>query len=287
MKPTLAGTLVLLFSVSAHSDQPELADFVVAESESPNGLVVRGSSVSHIHAELPAPHNIGFVADFDPVEDSGTSLIYMLQTRAPILKATTKQGKTTVQYGSEASMVVLQQRRPLSSLQHHQLIAGMRSIQKWGPQIRVLSESLGQQGLHGKRRPVTLWLHRIAQQLAPDKPSQTSQMLQTSSLQSESMWPFTEGTKHDTSPFSVEPVAKCGNPAFGMCGPGDTCWESVCGDCKSHRGCWEHDCYCSCCGMTNPRCISMMATSATCNYPSCAEDYCEQTDVQTECECVF
>uniref|UniRef100_A0A1X7V4I9 Uncharacterized protein n=1 Tax=Amphimedon queenslandica TaxID=400682 RepID=A0A1X7V4I9_AMPQE len=31
---------------------------------------------------------------------------------------------------------------------------------------------------------------------------------------------------------------------LGMCGPGCTCWEMVCGDCCYHLGCYDHDICC-------------------------------------------
>merc|ERR1711934_376462 len=100
--------------------------------------------------------------------------------------------------------------------------------------------------MHGKSYPVTLWLHRIAAQLSemPLRLRPNAEMLESASRDhsANKFWPFTSGTKHQTGPFQKEPVEKCGNPKFGMCGPGDDCWKWVCGDCLSHRGCWEHDC---------------------------------------------
>jgi hypothetical protein len=39
----------------------------------------------------------------------------------------------------------------------------------------------------------------------------------------------------------------CGSNCLGMCGPGCTCWDWVCGDCEFHDGCYTHDLACRAC----------------------------------------
>jgi len=70
----------------------------------------------------------------------------------------------------------------------------------------------------------------------------------------------------------------CSNACFGRCGDGCSCWSWVCGDCNAHRGCFEHDWYCSCAGMWHPRCIAFMAWTNTCNWPGCAASKCGSTN---------
>lgn len=37
-----------------------------------------------------------------------------------------------------------------------------------------------------------------------------------------------------------------GNDCFGRCGEGCDCWSWICGDCRCHDECMDHDYYCSC-----------------------------------------
>jgi len=60
-----------------------------------------------------------------------------------------------------------------------------------------------------------------------------------------------------TGPFMKVPPTRCGNSCFGMCGSDCKCDKSVCGDCDAHKGCWEHDCYCSCISPNNIRCRNL------------------------------
>mmetsp|Transcript_14507 Transcript_14507/g.22036 ORF Transcript_14507/g.22036 Transcript_14507/m.22036 type:complete len:320 (-) Transcript_14507:21-980(-) len=81
----------------------------------------------------------------------------------------------------------------------------------------------------------------------------------------------------------VANINECDNACFGRCGPGCRCWPSVCGDCNSWRGCWEHDCYCSCDSFIEHRCFLFMANHATCNWPGCASRWCVHYNVQLTC----
>lgn len=53
-----------------------------------------------------------------------------------------------------------------------------------------------------------------------------------------------------------DPYNKCNNKCYGMCGSGCKCWPQICGDCKCHGGCEDHDYYCSCKSVFHPKCIS-------------------------------
>jgi hypothetical protein len=94
--------------------------------------------------------------------------------------------------------------------------------------LPFLSQALGMRGLSGSAYPATLALHKIAQQSAGALGVQLTkvQTLTTSSSGSCDTYP-------DTA-----------NDCFGMCGPGCSCWDWVCGDCCYHYGCALHDEWC-------------------------------------------
>lgn len=65
------------------------------------------------------------------------------------------------------------------------------------------------------------------------------------------------------------------NDCRGMCGAKCDCWESVCGDCCYHRGCYEHDLCCKHAGYFSFYCLSVIGTFS-CDkgfafYPKCLE----------------
>lgn len=49
----------------------------------------------------------------------------------------------------------------------------------------------------------------------------------------------------------------CNNDDFGMCGLGGACVLSLCGDCRCHYECQDHDQYCSCDGMLSLGCVNV------------------------------
>ncbi|GAB5360266.1 hypothetical protein AAMO2058_000612800 [Amorphochlora amoebiformis] len=168
--------------------------------------------------------------------------------------------------------------------------------------IRLLSKSLGEQGMDGSKYPIALWLHRLA--AASPKPSvehgseeasflerRTKGAAQIDSFQKAlSGKSFLLNKKKApslvyTGEYTTVPCSRCGNPCFGLCGQGCDCWDWVCGDCETHQGCWEHDCYCSCRGLTNSRCVQLMAHVNTCNDILCARKYCSQDPkvIHTSC----
>eukprot|EP01083_Nonionella_stella_P152790 490194_1 len=54
-----------------------------------------------------------------------------------------------------------------------------------------------------------------------------------------------------------EPFYECGNSCFGMCGLSCRCIRRICGNCGCWWGCYHHDYYCSCVGMTHSCCINV------------------------------
>ncbi len=67
-----------------------------------------------------------------------------------------------------------------------------------------------------------------------------------------------------------------------------TDWSWICEDehcLKAHRGCWEHDCHCSCDSVgSNEKCMDVKASHTTCNAFKCADKYCAGNHVN-EKEC--
>jgi hypothetical protein len=104
--------------------------------------------------------------------------------------------------------------------------------------LPYLSRALGEAGFNGGDYPVTLPLHRMGMQAAVD-------------LQID---PSVESMPR------VPPAGMCtdlrpdpnGDECFGLCGPGCSCWEWVCGDCCCHAGCATHDSTCRNCKWYKP-----------------------------------
>ena len=58
-----------------------------------------------------------------------------------------------------------------------------------------------------------------------------------------------------------------GITCLGLCGPGDHCWEWVCGDCCYHEGCYQHDECCRKYGYISWGCLSLWNFS--CKHFNC------------------
>ena len=58
-----------------------------------------------------------------------------------------------------------------------------------------------------------------------------------------------------------------GKDCKGLCGPGNLCWNFICGDCCYHKGCADHDNCCDVYGMANLKC--MLPTRFSCEGYSC------------------
>ena len=65
-----------------------------------------------------------------------------------------------------------------------------------------------------------------------------------------------------------------GNKCAGLCGPGCSCWNWVCGDCCRHGGCYEHD---KCCRrkVWSGYCLTPWVYNFNCDsyggYPRCLQ----------------
>lgn len=100
-----------------------------------------------------------------------------------------------------------------------------------------LSRELGIQGFSGKAAPATLGFHVIAVQAARDL-----------------------GIELPATTTATEQQGYCvdlrsnpyGDDALGMCGPGTSCWDWICGDCCCHDGCKSHDNTCRNCKWYKP-----------------------------------
>ena len=58
-----------------------------------------------------------------------------------------------------------------------------------------------------------------------------------------------------------------GTSCLGLCGPGNTCWSQLCGDCCFHKGCADHDTCCAVYGMLHPKC--MLPSGFSCAQYNC------------------
>jgi len=61
----------------------------------------------------------------------------------------------------------------------------------------------------------------------------------------------------------------CNNACFGRCGEGCSCWSWVCGSCDCFRGCWQHDCCCSCEGRFSLCCLNVVSVRCAGYANSC------------------
>ena len=66
------------------------------------------------------------------------------------------------------------------------------------------------------------------------------------------------------------PFRKYDNDCFGMCGPGCTCWDSVCGDCCVHQYCLTHDQCCHDVGFYTITCFSVAVRRP---FASCSDTF--------------
>jgi hypothetical protein len=127
-----------------------------------------------------------------------------------------------------------------------------------------LSRELGVQGFTGTSAPVTLGFHMIAMQAARDL---NVDLPQIDSLATAATCLDLQSDPH-------------GNNALGMCGPGSTCWNWVCGDCCCHDGCKSHDNSCRNCKWYKPwncfLCASFLSfVNGGCGTSCQSADYAE------------
>jgi len=116
--------------------------------------------------------------------------------------------------------------------------------------VPYLSIALAARGISGATHASSLPIHLLASRIAERRKELTFDSVlidRVNNLQS-------NGTVEGGCSLSNT----CGNPCFGMCGPGCTCWSWTCGTCECYIGCKQHDCCCSCLGMTSLCCVNVV-----------------------------
>jgi hypothetical protein len=247
-------------------------------------LTVHKSEPSHIHAE----YNGLAVEVKHSGEDSAISRIYDAETGENFLQVASDEEGTQVQYFDH----------PVEEAGDHESYA-----EEWAshPKLALLgelSQQLGEeQGMNSESHPAAHWVHAIA--LSDAKSAETRSLLSTreeeGEEEEEEMWGGRRRRRRRAKWVTVPGgsssggnlVKRCENNCFGRCGPGCTCWQWICNDhacTQSHRGCWEHDCHCSCDGMANGKCVKVKASHHTCNWFKCADKYCAGTHLDEQ-EC--
>jgi hypothetical protein len=158
-----------------------------------------------------------------------------------------------------------------------------------------LSRTLGTSGFDGQSHPVALILHHAAMQAAAQLDVQLPPTNPPSSVPGTNAAALESCVDLQNDPYN--------NDSLGMCGPGSSCWQWVCGDCCCHAGCKSHDNTCRKCTWYRPWNCTLCATFASfmngqCNAcggdsfvdPPCAEigyecgaaQCCETYDGSTE-----
>lgn len=139
-----------------------------------------------------------------------------------------------------------------------------------------LSRALGMRGYTGRDYPVTLRLHVLASNIAD------SRQLKIPSGEANN-----RGTAGSAA-HAARPDGACedlrGDPhhndAYGMCGPGKSCWEWTCGDCCCHDGCKSHDWTCRNCHWYTPWNCTLCATFTSMMAGGCGTSCQERTYAQ-------
>lgn len=124
------------------------------------------------------------------------------------------------------------------------------------------AKAMSKEGLSGEHNPslrvlfaavlnleYALWEKEMKSSIQTNKNNQHF-VSQLSSTQKEAFFQATEREEQCTTYDTTCPIGRCpydrlGNRCFGMCGRGCTCWNLLCGDCCTHRGCIEHDACCA------------------------------------------
>jgi len=73
-----------------------------------------------------------------------------------------------------------------------------------------------------------------------------------------------------------------GDNAYGMCGPGSSCWEWTCGDCCCHDGCKSHDWTCRNCHWYTPWNCILCGTFSSMIAGGCGTS-CQETTYAQPC----
>jgi len=234
--------------------------------------------------------SLGFKGEIHD-ENAGSSLLYEVPSKAPIMAVQSGNGLTHVKFGNGKPIAFTNKdddtEKFLDSVNEHSVAAlehGITAMKGHHSSIIALSMAVGKKGFQGNTHHQSLWLHTMASSLANKQAaaSQQTQLVQTSATSEADgdamFWRRRRRRRRrcSTPRFTKKVINFCGNKCFGRCGRGCGCWKFICGGCGSYQGCWEHDAYCSCCSSTNYRCASFMANSRTCNTPGCAKRYCKR-----------
>lgn len=106
------------------------------------------------------------------------------------------------------------------------------------PEVELITEAaqaLSHLGVRARENPAVLSFYTLARLLGRPRAS-----LPNTGYDQRSHHP----QKRSLCPYGQLPYYGYGPDCLGMCGPGCTCWESVCDDCCVHRGCYDHDLCC-------------------------------------------
>lgn len=129
-----------------------------------------------------------------------------------------------------------------------------------------LSTALGRRGLNGKAFPPLVFLHLLAMQIGttrgmppPELPSDQAQLFLSESESCQSLIgdPNNDG-------------------CYGMCGPGCSCWQSICGQCCCYDGCRSHDGTCRNCAWHKPWNCLLCASFTSFFWGACGTN-CQST----------
>ena len=103
--------------------------------------------------------------------------------------------------------------------------------------------ALGESGVTATEYPAALPFYMLALQISNAKVNIKRDLVHKAHNKGH---PFSSrfiGTAYEGCPSQCTrcPYPQGTDECFGLCGPGCTCWEFVCGDCCLHQGCLEHD----------------------------------------------
>ena len=144
------------------------------------------------------------------------------------------------------------------------LTFSMREYELVEDMSRAMDEVLGS---HGRDYPSVMSVYLISRTLIQSRSSILSAndpFLARDTRNSVCTVIHDDPTLADTS--TCDKVAE-GAVCQGLCGPGATCWDFVCGDCCYHQGCSDHDTCCGENGMFSIKCFA--PTDFTCDSYAC------------------
>jgi hypothetical protein len=107
--------------------------------------------------------------------------------------------------------------------------------------IPILSYKLGEAGLIGNKYAISLAIHRLGFSIAEQKDVTLRTINKENKLVALSV-------NNNNTNCTGREVARACEECWGRCGPKCECWDWACGDCCCHKGCLDHDGWCSCFG---------------------------------------